>query len=114
MIETFFLLMVGHCLADFPLQGDFLAKAKDHTTELGKEWWMIALPAHAIIHGGMVFFATHSLYCGILEIGNHTIIDYYKCSKRIDIWQDQLLHLSCKFAYMALLSGGIMSYLHLP
>ena len=34
-----FWLMVGHALADYPLQGDFLAKAKNRTAPIpGVPW----------------------------------------------------------------------------
>jgi hypothetical protein len=40
-VDKFFLLAAAHALADFPLQGDFLANSKNHTTDLGKIWWKI-------------------------------------------------------------------------
>lgn len=30
MMELLFILIAGHALADYPLQGDFLAKGKNH------------------------------------------------------------------------------------
>jgi Protein of unknown function (DUF3307) len=90
---------VGHALADFPLQGDFLARGKDHTTEFGKQWQHIALPAHAMIHAGAVAMITSSVYLGMVEFVAHALIDYTKCAKRISIEVDQLLHIACKVLY---------------
>lgn len=39
-IELFALLLVGHALADYPLQGEFLSKTKNHRSpNEGIPWW---------------------------------------------------------------------------
>jgi hypothetical protein len=99
-----FWLLVGHALADFPLQGDFLARGKDHTTEFGKQWWHIALPAHAMIHAGAVALVTHDTTLGIIEFFAHGLIDFLKCDKRISVEFDQTLHIGCKVVYAYLVT----------
>lgn len=101
--DIFFWLLVGHALADFPLQGDFLARGKDHTTEFGRQWWHIALPAHAMIHAGAVALVTHSTSLGMVELFAHSFIDYLKCSNRITIERDQICHILCKIGYVVFL-----------
>jgi hypothetical protein len=55
--------LVGHAVADYPLQGDFLA-------------WTQALAAHALIHAGAVALATGSAALGVPEFACHAAIDY--------------------------------------
>lgn len=94
--EVLFMLLAGHALADYPLQGDFLANGKNRNTELGKIFWPYALPSHALIHGGTVFLITHSLPCAIAETIIHGVTDWLKCEKKISLFQDQLIHVLCK------------------
>ena len=49
-----FVLVVAHFLCDFPLQGDFLAKAKNPEAPLPGVPWQWAMLAHAAIHAGAV------------------------------------------------------------
>ena len=86
MIELFLLLGFGHMLADFPLQGDFLAKAKNHKSPVPGTPWAYALFAHAAICGGFVgstVFAytgdlADALGSGIFETFVHFITDFNK------------------------------------
>lgn len=94
-----FYLLVGHALADFPLQGQFLAEAKNPTKPIGEKWWPMALPMHGLIHGGAVAIITGSLTLGIIEWFLHTIIDYFTCIGKIDLYVDQYLHIMLKFLY---------------
>lgn len=96
-----FLLIFAHMLADYPLQGDFLATAKNRNTPLGKLFWPHALGAHATIHGGFVFLLTGSLTFALGEIVLHAFIDWAKCEGRISLNVDQALHLTCKIAWAA-------------
>lgn len=51
-------LIAGHALADYPLQGDFLSKAKNRSQPIpGVPYWQ-ALGAHVVIHGAFVAFIT--------------------------------------------------------
>ncbi|MEX0809885.1 MAG: DUF3307 domain-containing protein [Dongiaceae bacterium] len=105
--ETLFLLLVGHALADFPLQGDFLAQAKDRHSAIGEKVWPEALTAHALIHGGAVFVVTGSLVLALAETVVHAAIDFAKCEKLISFRQDQLLHILCKCLWVAALAAGV-------
>lgn len=99
---VFFLLMFGHFLADYPLQGEFLAQAKNRNTEIGKIFWKHALPAHAFIHGGFVALITGSLTLGVLEIIAHGYTDFLKCENKITLDQDQAIHIICKVVWTML------------
>jgi uncharacterized protein DUF3307 len=105
--ELFATLLVWHALADYPLQGDFLAKAKNRAMPIpGVPWWQ-ALSAHALIHAGGVAFLTGSLPLGIVELIAHAAIDDSKCAGKISYNMDQLLHVVCKAVYvLAVLAGG--------
>lgn len=95
-VETFLALAVGHALADYPLQGDFLAKAKNRTAPIpGVPWWQ-ALGAHAIIHGGFVAAITGFWWLGAAEAIAHATIDDAKCRGWLSFNSDQGLHLGCK------------------
>lgn len=101
------LLLIAHCLLDYPLQGDFLSKAKNHSAPIPGVPWQWALFAHSCIQGGGVFgvvwWVTGSFYAGLalglLEAGAHAVIDWMKSNNDIDFTTDQLAHLSCKSAW---------------
>lgn len=101
-LETFGALVVGHALADYPLQGDFLARAKNRASPIpGVPWWQ-ALGAHAIIHGGFVAIVTRSPALGVAESLVHAITDDLKCRGKISFNQDQAIHAVCKAAWAVL------------
>jgi len=99
---TLFLLLVGHALADYPLQGDFLAKAKDVTKPLPSVPWYWAMSAHAMIHAGAVFAVTGSLVLAFCEFLLHWVLDEAKCLGLLSFSQDQIGHILCKIAWSAL------------
>lgn len=95
-MHTFLLLLAGHGVADYPLQGDFLAKGKNHKAPLpGIPWWQ-CLIWHAAIHGGAVGLITGSALLGVCEFAIHCLIDYGKCDGWFGFNVDQLLHVLCK------------------
>jgi len=96
------LLLAGHALCDYPLQGDFLAKAKNRAAPLPGVPWYQALGAHALIHGGMVALVTGSTRMGIAETVIHAITDDLKCKGRLSFDQDQAIHIGCKILWAAL------------
>jgi len=106
LLQTLTLLIVGHALADYPLQGEFLAKAKNRFAPVPGVPWYQALGAHAVIHGGAVGVITGSIVLGVLEALSHMLIDDLKCGHRISYNVDQLLHVVCKFAWLGLLAWG--------
>ncbi|TXH35249.1 MAG: DUF3307 domain-containing protein [Rhodospirillaceae bacterium] len=105
--SIFLWMLIGHCLADYPLQGDFLAKAKNHRMEIGRELAFWALPAHGLIHGGAVLAATGSPLLCILEAVAHCVIDRAKCSGKITYGQDQMLHVGCKAVWLGIYAGWL-------
>ncbi|MEY9674538.1 DUF3307 domain-containing protein [Bradyrhizobium elkanii] len=108
MIALFWML-VGHAVADYPLQGDWLSRAKNPRFDLvpGEVIWPGALLSHALIHAGAVQLATGSWSLALLELAVHAAIDWTKCSGRIGYNVDQALHVGCKIVWAGLLMLGI-------
>lgn len=96
------LLLAGHALADYPLQGQFLADGKNRHTTLGRTFWPHALTAHALIHGGMVTALTGSAALGAAETVVHWVTDWLKCEGKIGLHTDQAIHVACKLVWFAL------------
>lgn len=93
------LLVVAHAVADYPLQGEFLAKAKNRTAPIpGFPFWQ-ALTAHSVIHGGMVGIITGSIGLGMAEVVAHWITDDLKCRGKIGLNTDQAIHIICKIVW---------------
>jgi hypothetical protein len=108
--SMFFYMLVGHALADFPLQSGPIAieKCRHSTTELQKQVpWYYWLSAHALVHGGAVAVITGSAGYGLLETVVHWIIDFAKCEGWTNIHLDQALHVVCKAVWCALIYYGI-------
>ena len=95
-------LLAGHALADYPLQGDFLSKAKNRTAAIPVVPWQQALGAHVIIHGAVVAFVTGIWWLFIAEAIAHWFTDDAKCRGRISFNQDQSIHLFCKVIWFAI------------
>lgn len=102
-MEILALLLVGHALADYPLQGDFLAKAKNRANPIPGVPWYHGLLPHAAIHGGFVGVITGSLSLGVAEFVVHCLIDDAKCMGRISYNTDQALHVACKVLWVAII-----------
>ena len=102
MIWMLFLLMVGHFLADYPLQGEFLSAAKNRNTPIGKIFWPHALTAHSMIHAGFVAVITGCLWLGIAEAIIHGFTDFLKCEEKISLNMDQLIHFLCKVLWVVI------------
>ena len=94
-----FWLLVGHALADYPLQGDFLSKAKNGWNPIPGIDWRIAMAAHCAIHAGVVMLVTHNLTFALFEFVLHYWIDVLKCCGITNFRQDQLLHVFCKIGW---------------
>jgi hypothetical protein len=94
---NFFMLLMwlvfGHYLADFPLQGYFLEKAKNPSTVEGKDIWPHALFAHCMIHAGFVLLFTGSIIAMVVQILTHGITDYWKIKNKLSFGFDQYVHL---------------------
>lgn len=102
MLYKLLLLFAGHALCDYPLQGDFLAKGKNHTAPLPGVPWYQCLFAHALIHAGMVLLITHNLWLALAELVIHAATDYTKCSGKLTFNQDQAIHYACKILWAVL------------
>jgi len=104
MLTLLILLLVAHALADSPLQGDFLAKAKFGTIPGVPGWY--ALATHSVIHAGFVFWVTGSLALFAIEFVAHYLIDTLKIKNRISFLTNQALHIACKVAYATVIAYG--------
>lgn len=100
------MLFVGHAVADYALQSDFIAQAKNRHTQLGAMFWKHVLPAHSLIHGGFVAIITGYWWLGLLETIIHFVTDYLKCENKISLNTDQFVHYGCKVVWF-----GIAFYL---
>jgi hypothetical protein len=101
------MLLAGHALADFPLQGAFLAEGKNRHTPIGRVWWPHALTAHAMIHGGFVTILTGSTALGFAEVVTHWLTDWLKYEGRIGLHADQAIHIVCKLLWCSLAMAAI-------
>jgi Protein of unknown function (DUF3307) len=108
-IAVFFALAVAHALADFPLQGDYIAKQKTRASAGSDEEWIIALLAHSLIHAGCVWLVTGSMLLGAVELLLHALIDIGKGQRKFGLLTDQALHLGCKAIYVLLIAYGIVT-----
>jgi len=102
----FCLLIAGHAVADFLLQGDTVAVEKNrHSTSILQKHvpWYYWLGAHAICHGAAVGLITGSLGLGIAETVAHAFIDFGKCEKWYSIHIDQALHFACKVFWLIIM-----------
>ena len=106
-LHLFALLVFGHALADYPLQGSFLAEAKNRFKPVPGVPWYQALGAHAVMHGGLVGLITGNLWLGLMEFAIHFIIDDRKCAKVIGYNTDQALHILCKVVWVVLIAAGV-------
>jgi hypothetical protein len=102
----FFILIAAHFVCDFPLQGDFLARAKDPTNPIPGVPWSWCMLAHGMIHAGAVYVVLGSYTCAMLELVAHQAIDIAKCGKKINFWQDQMLHILCKMVWFMFVFPG--------
>lgn len=101
-MNMFLLLIFAHFLADYPLQGDFLSRAKNRMSPiLGVPFWQ-PMTAHAAIHGGFVGIITGSAYLAVAETVIHWITDDAKCRGWIGYNTDQMIHIACKFVWVVI------------
>lgn len=102
-LNLMIMLVLGHFLADFPLQGDKMAveKCPGKDVTLNWRWW---LSAHAGTHGFMVALLTGSPVLGLAEMVAHSLIDFGKCRFGYKLIVDQALHWACKIVWVASLT----------
>ena len=108
-IVLLFALIIGHALADYPLQGDFLAVHKNrHASKPGSPeypptLWLHCLLSHSLIHAGFVWLITGRTIFAVAEFVLHFILDAVKSERLIGYHTDQFLHALCKAAYVAVI-----------
>ncbi|HEV2709106.1 MAG TPA: DUF3307 domain-containing protein [Edaphobacter sp.] len=102
MMTRMLLLFAGHALCDYPLQGDFLARGKNHKTPFPGMHPSQLLLAHCLIHMGMVLLITHNVWFALAELVIHFVTDWGKCEGLIDFDTDQAVHYLCKFLWAVL------------
>lgn len=111
-LVLFFALVIGHAIADFPLQGDFLSRGKNrHVTppqladgrDGPKSLWVYLMSVHCLIHAGFVWVITGYAVLALAEFILHWIIDHLKCDGRTTFEADQWLHILCKAAFVGIL-----------
>jgi hypothetical protein len=109
-------LCVGHAIADFPLQGEFLARGKNRHLDppilasgdgSPKRIWIYCLTAHALIHAGVVWIVTGSIVFGLIELVVHWIIDALKAEGKFGFEVDQWIHVGTKVVYVVLIWAGL-------
>lgn len=96
------MLFAGHALCDYPGQGDFLSRGKNAFAPLNGVPWYQCLFAHSVIHAGMVYWITKSLWMAAAELVIHFTVDYMKCRGNLTFNEDQLIHYTCKMLWAVL------------
>jgi hypothetical protein len=96
-MTPFLYLILGHYIADFPLQGDFLANFK------GKNNYILL--CHVLIYALFItailqFLGIYAVWKMVLLIVSHFVIDYWKChfapketALTTSLYIDQSLHI---------------------
>ena len=99
-LDLLILLLLGHFVADYSLQGDKMAveKCPGKDVTLDWRWW---LSAHTATHGFFVAVLTGVPVLGVAEMLLHALIDFGKCRWRYTLFVDQVLHWSCKLLWVA-------------
>lgn len=92
----FIYLIAGHYLADFPLQGDFMAKYK---VPKSIDFWFHVMIGHCAIHAGFVALITHNPVLAVAEFATHMALDTLKCRGKLNFNQDQAGHILCKILW---------------
>ena len=116
LIILWFILCLGHFVADYPLQSDFISKGKNRFRpvdpasippgQVPMTVWPWVLTAHAATHGTAVLIVTGSPLLALLELISHWLIDYGKCANRYGIHADQTMHIACKLLWAVLFMAG--------
>lgn len=107
MLELLFKLLVGHAIADFGLQSDWMSKNKNRNYKSnyvpeGQKYtqtWFYVLGAHSLMHGGMVYLMTGVFAFGLVETVVHFVLDFLKCENLTNPHIDQFFHIIWKVAY---------------
>ena len=105
--EVLFMLLAGHALMDYPLQGEFLSTCKSRHILRSRndptrpvQIWPICMTAHCLLHAVAVWAVTGCFILCLIEFALHWLIDFAKCENKTTFVQDQLLHVLCKIGYV--------------
>ena len=104
----FFAFAIAHALADFPLQGDYLARMKRRDQSSKPSEWIIPLTAHSLVQAGGVWIVSGCALLGAAELCLHWLIDLGKGEGKFGYVTDQGFHLACKLAYVIVLVYDIV------
>lgn len=102
MQSMFLALLFFHFLFDYPLQGDFISRAKNRTNPIPGVPWQQAMFAHGFMHGFAVWIVTGLWTLAILEMFVHVITDDLKCRNVLTFNQDQFIHILSKALWVYL------------
>lgn len=112
-LQALFALSIGHAVADFPLQGEYLATGKNwrllkrlQDPARPEKIWIACMAAHCLVHAGAVWLITGSSLFAVIELVLHWSIDVAKCSGKTNFNLDQALHIICKAGYVAAAYAG--------
>ena len=89
-------LLVGHAIADYPLQyafGGFIGRNKGRRP---------VMALHAATHGVFVGAITFNPWLGIAEFATHWVLDANKGRGRVWGVLDQMAHVACKVLWVLL------------
>ena len=116
-LQALFALSIGHAVADFPLQGEYLATGKNRRflvriqdPSRPPHIWVACMAAHCLIHAGAVWMITGSVILALVELIVHWFIDVAKCNGHTNFNQDQILHIVCKMAYVGVGYAGWLKW----
>lgn len=100
---TFIYMLAGHYLADYPLQGDFVAREKNKKrAQLNASTYILSL--HCFIHAFIAYVITESWLVFSIMFFSHYLIDLAKNNEVIDFMTDQILHI----VVIVILSGLVV------
>jgi hypothetical protein len=106
-VQLFFALVIGHAVADFPLQGEYLAVGKNRRLLMRlkdparpPDQWIYCMGAHCLIHAGTVWLISGSAVLGAVELVVHWGLDQAKCEGKTSFAFDQWGHVTCKAVYV--------------
>jgi hypothetical protein len=108
-IALFFAFAIAHALADFPLQGEYLARMKQRKQAGNLAEWIISLTAHSLVQAGGVWIVSGNPLLGFAELCLHWLIDLGKGEEKFGYATDQIFHLACKLAYVGVMVSGCLN-----
>jgi len=108
VIELLALLLFAHFLFDYPLQGDWLSRAKNRFDPIQHVPWYQAMAAHTAMHGMAVWLITGIPLLGLAEMAIHWITDDLKLRGELTFNQDQAIHIVCKVVWAVIASLVVM------